>query len=65
MVKRLLNRKTGSLTHRGNRVMPLSSSLVEIPEMTSPDNNGMAHGSNEAKAGEARREAVPNDYIDQ
>jgi len=44
--------------------MPLSSSLVEIPEMTSPDNNGMAHGSNEAKAREARQNIVPNDYVD-
>ena len=42
MVKRLLNRKTGSLTQRAaNRIMPLSSSLVEIPEMTSPTNNAI------------------------
>ena len=44
--------------------MPLSSSLGEIPEMTSPDNNGMAQAANEAKAREARREVVPNDLVD-
>ena len=38
-MKRLLSRKNGSLTHRGNRIVPMSSSLVEIPEMAPPDNN--------------------------
>ena len=44
--------------------MPLSSSLVEIPEMTSPDNNGMGLAPHEAKAREARLNVVPNDYVD-